>query len=74
MQKNSTTIFVLSNFYTQIFVFLFDFANYTYFKLSDELLQVSVVRLSPDLFQFYCKINFHKILNFVKEKIIKLDS
>ena len=61
-------IFVRSNFYIQFFVFLLNLVNYTHFKLSNQLLQVSVGCLSPDLPQFYYKINFHKIFNFVKEK------
>ena len=36
-------------------------------KLSVELLEVSVGHNSPGLHQFYCKICFCKILNFVKK-------
>ena len=69
MQKNYTNIFVCSNFYIQIFVILLNLAKYTHFKLSNELSQVSVGHLSPDLYQFLCKINFNKILNFVKKDL-----
>ena len=53
MQKNYTNIFVRSNFYIQIFVFLLNLAKHSHFTLSNDLLQISVGHLSPDLQQFY---------------------
>ena len=70
-KKKYTKTFVSSNFYTYIMVFLLDFKNHTHFKLSYELLKVSVGHLSLDLHQFYYNTYFHKFLYFVKNNFTK---
>ena len=67
VEKKYTSTLSHSNFYNWNFKYLINFPKITQ-HLSNELWYISLRRLSSNLHQFSCKIDFYKILQFCQKK------